>query len=259
VFVCLGHGQNAFLTTALLGGIFVALDRDRPWLAGLLLGLLTYKPQFGILFPLVLIVGGYWRVFWGAGLGLLVSAGIATAMFGVDIWPIFLENSRWTREFILEQGPTGWEKICSVFSAFRMHGASISLAYAAQWLSASVAAIINIWFWWKRRASIEVRASALTLGVLLSTPYFLDYDLVVLAVPIAMMARLGMRDGWRDWEKTLLVALWFLPLLTRVIGATLTIPMTPLLLWWAMALLVRRVREDAALLPASVPVRETGD
>jgi len=54
VFVNIGHGQNGFLTTALLGGALHLLDR-RPWLAGVLIGLLTYKPQFGVLIPIALL------------------------------------------------------------------------------------------------------------------------------------------------------------------------------------------------------------
>ena len=53
VLVNIGHGQNGFLTAALLGGALVMLDR-RPLLAGILFGLLAYKPQFGLMIPLVL-------------------------------------------------------------------------------------------------------------------------------------------------------------------------------------------------------------
>ena len=244
-FVCLGHGQNAFFTTALLAGVFACMERGRPWLAGLLLGLLTYKPQFGTLFPLVLVLGGHWRVFLGACAGLALSAGTTTLWFGVDIWPIFLENSRWTREYVLAEGPTGWEKICSVFSAARMWGASVALASGLQTISGLGAAVVNGWLWWRRdEVSLEVRASAVTVGVLLATPYFLDYDLVVLAVPIVMLARLGMARGFLPWEKTALVALWLLPLVTRVVAKATFIPPTPLLLWAFLALLVVRARRD---------------
>ena len=57
VFVNIGHGQNGFLTAALLGGALHLLDR-RPWLAGVLFGCLAYKPQFGVLIPFALLAGG---------------------------------------------------------------------------------------------------------------------------------------------------------------------------------------------------------
>jgi hypothetical protein len=44
-FVNVGHGQNGFLTAALLGGALHLIDR-RPWIAGVLIGCLAYQPQF---------------------------------------------------------------------------------------------------------------------------------------------------------------------------------------------------------------------
>src|SRR5215469_11665318 len=64
-------GQNGFLTAALLAGSLMFLPQ-RPIFGGILLGLLTYKPQFGILIPVALIAGGNWRA--------LCSATVATAI-----------------------------------------------------------------------------------------------------------------------------------------------------------------------------------
>ncbi len=81
IFVALGFpaalwnvtaGQNGFLTAALVGGTLGLLQR-RPALAGLCLGLLTYKPQFGLLFPLVLIVDRRWRT-------IVVASAVAGAL-----------------------------------------------------------------------------------------------------------------------------------------------------------------------------------
>lgn len=259
VFVCLGHGQNAFFTTALLGGVFLAMDRDRPWLAGLLLGFLTYKPQFGMLFPLVLLVGWHPRIIAGAVAGLAVTAGLSTAWFGPEIWSAFRESGEFTRAVVLEIGGTGWQKIGSVFSAFRMHGASLPVAYAAQWTSFGAAAAINAWMWWYNRGvSLELRASALTIGLLLSTPYYIDYDLVILAVPLVMIARLGLKDGFLPWEKSMLAALWVLPLVTRMIAGAARLPISPILLWVALLLILHRARLEVRGGVASGGSRATG-
>ena len=60
VFINLGHGQNGFLTAGLLGAALLSLPR-RPLLSGILFGLLAYKPQFGLLIPVALLVAGQWR------------------------------------------------------------------------------------------------------------------------------------------------------------------------------------------------------
>ena len=58
-------GQNGFLTAALIGGTLYLMP-VRPVLAGICLGLLSYKPQYGLLFPLVLIAASQWTVFFTA-------------------------------------------------------------------------------------------------------------------------------------------------------------------------------------------------
>ena len=74
VLINIGHGQNGFLTAALLGGALVVLER-RPIMAGFMLGLLVYKPQYGLLLPLVLAVSGRWKCF--ASAAVTVAAWIA--------------------------------------------------------------------------------------------------------------------------------------------------------------------------------------
>src|SRR5580704_10422596 len=91
VMVNVGFGQNGFLSTALLGGTTVWLDR-RPELAGICLGCLAYKPQLGIIVPLALAVARRWRAFAFASVTVLVLAAVATIVFGLGIWPPFLAD-----------------------------------------------------------------------------------------------------------------------------------------------------------------------
>ena len=146
VLINIGHGQNGFLTAALIGGALVMLDR-RPLLAGVLFGLLAYKPQFGLMIPLVLAVSGRWRCFAAAAATVALLALATTAAFGPHIWHVFLDSTRFTRLVALEQGNTGWYKIQSVFSWARMWGASIPLAYMLQGALAAAlaAALVAVW------------------------------------------------------------------------------------------------------------------
>src|SRR4029077_284984 len=56
----IGSGQNAFLTSALLIGGFILLP-SRPGAGGVLLGVLTYKPQLWLLAPVALVAAREWR------------------------------------------------------------------------------------------------------------------------------------------------------------------------------------------------------
>jgi len=83
--LCVISGQSSFLTTAALLAIFAWLDK-RPAVAGILIGLLTVKPQLGILFPFMLLASGRWRVFlWAAGTTVALIAA-STALGGLEGW-----------------------------------------------------------------------------------------------------------------------------------------------------------------------------
>ena len=127
-----GFGQNGFLSTALLGGAAVWLDRRRA-LAGLCLGCLSYKPQLGIVVPLALAVAGRWRCFAAAAATVFVLAVVATVAFGVDIWSAFLADMWDARHNWMEAyNPLYLRFWITVFGFVRLHDGPLPLAYGAQ-------------------------------------------------------------------------------------------------------------------------------
>ena len=223
VFVNLGHGQNGFISAALLGGALLLLDR-RPALAGVLIGLLAYKPQFGVVIPLVLLVTARWTVVVAAMGTVLVTCGATLAIFGTKVWAAFAASTTLTRHVILEAGGIGWEKIQSIFSAIRMWGGSIDTAYTVQGALALGVAVGLIWLW-RSETAFDLKASALAVAALIVTPYVLDYDLMMLAVAIVFYIRHGIERGFRDFELSLLSIVWVTPFLSRLLAATTGIPL----------------------------------
>jgi hypothetical protein len=251
VFVNIGHGQNGFLTTALLGGALQLLDR-RPWLAGVLIGLLAYKPQFGVLIPVALVAGGYWRTIAGAALTVAGLIVLSTLMLGTDIWHAFSDSTTFTQTVVLEAGGTGWEKIQSIFSAVRMWGGSVPLAYATQIALAVTLAATLAWLW-RSDAAFELKAAALAVGSLLATPYVLDYDLVVLALAIAYVARLGLADGFRHFEISILAAAWIVPLFSRGVAQVTAVPLGLSVMLLLYVFIVRHAMEGRSRRAAGTP------
>src|ERR1700761_6297496 len=96
VLINVGHGQNGFLTAALMGGALLLLDR-RPIVAGLLFGLLVYKPQYGLLIPLALGVSGRWKCFAAAAATVALLTLVTTLTFGASVWQAFLDSTHFTR------------------------------------------------------------------------------------------------------------------------------------------------------------------
>jgi len=242
VVVNIGHGQNGFLTAALLGGALHWLNR-KPWLAGILIGCLAYKPQFGVLIPIALLAGGRWSTIAAAMATVAALVAISFVTLGAGVWHAFADSMTFTQTVVLEQGGTGWEKIQSVFSAVRMWGAGVHFAYSVQLALALILAASLAWLW-QSDAAFELKASALASGSLLATPYVLDYDLVVLAVAIAFFARHGIDRGFRSFEISVLAAAWIVPLLARGIAGVTGIPLGLLVLLAIYIFTLRRAVLD---------------
>ena len=237
VFVNVTHGHNGFITAALLGGALLVLDR-RPLLAGALLGCLAYKPQFGLLVPLVLAVTGRWRAISAAATTVLAITGLTWAALGADVFVAFWRSLPMAQRVILEGAP-GFYKIQSVYAALRQLGVPGTLANAVQMATTlGVAAVLVVL--WRSTAAFELKAAALLIGCVLATPYALDYDLVVLAPVIAFLAAHGLRRGFAPCEVTLLVVFWVLPLIARPMAELTAVSLTPLVLLLALGLVLHR-------------------
>ncbi len=194
VFINVGHGQNGFLTAALFGGALALLDR-RPLVAGMLIGLMIYKPQFGLMIPLVLLATGRWRVIVATAATIAALLLVTSVAFGPDVWTAFFTSMTFTRTALLEQGDVGFFKMQSVFAWVRLWGGGVVLAYIIQGaVTLSVAGAL-VWFW-RSKARYPLKAAALLIGTLLATPFCLDYDLMLLAPAIAFLALDGLRDGF---------------------------------------------------------------
>jgi hypothetical protein len=234
VFINHGHGHNGFLTAVLFAGALLQLNH-RPVTAGILFGLLAYKPQFGMLMPLVLIASRRWRSVFAAA-ATVAALALALAL-GPEVWRAFLASITFTREVVLERGDTGWYKIQSVFSWARMWGGGVDLAYAMQGIVTLAAALA--WLW-RSGAPFAWKAAALLIGTILATPYSLDYDLMLLAPAIAFLAANGIKRGFSPWQQTLLAALWIVPLLTRSVAQATLIPLAVPVMIIGLVFLLRR-------------------
>jgi hypothetical protein len=245
VFVNLTHGQNGFLTAGLFAAALLCLE-PRPWLAGLLFALLAYKPQFAVVIPVALVAGRHWRTLFAGGAGLAGLTALSLASFGVQPWIAFQQSLGFTRSVVLEEGNTGWEKIQSVFSAARMLGGSVPEAYALQGVVGALVLGAIAWLW-HSRADTRLKYAALCAAALLTTPYCLDYDMVLLGPAVAFMVAHGLESGFAPLEKTLLATAWLVPLLARIVAKLSYVPIgSMIMLLLFAAILMRAINQQLA-------------
>jgi hypothetical protein len=240
VFVNLGHGQNGFLSAALIGAGLVTLDR-RPLLAGVFFGLLTYKPQLGLMIPLVLLATGRWRTIAAATATVAALSLSVTAVLGLDVWRAFLASTGITRTVLLEAGGPGWEKIQTVFAWIRMWGGSAGVAYLMQGAATVAVATALVWLW-RSPAPFAWKAAALAIATVVGTPFSLDYDMTMLAVAVAFLAVDGLDQGFAPWQKTTIAALWLAPLVARPIASAIHLPVGVIAMLAAFAFVIWRCR-----------------
>jgi hypothetical protein len=240
-------GQNGFITTALLGAGLYFLDAS-PIAAGVFFGLLSYKPHFFILIPIVLAASRSRKALFSTLASASICAGLSLAAFGLDSWRAFFNGLPAARAAILENTSDRWLGIMhTAFSAVRMFGGSLQAAYAVQAIVAVLSVLFLIYIW-SRRPSLAVRASSLCGVLLLASPYSFGYDQVLLAIPIALLAKEGAETGFLNFEKLFLFALWLLPAFAKDTGEYYALPLTPPML---AALLYfcwkRQIRETPSL------------
>jgi len=191
-------GQNGFLTAALIGGTLYLMP-VRPILAGICLGLLSYKPQYGLLFPLVLIAASQWTVFFTAAVVAVAMAFASWLAFGTESWQAFFHWMPMFSQAFLSEGKAPWWKLQSLFALVRYFGGTEQVAWMFHWVMTASVAVVLVMMW-RSRISYSLKAAALAAGTLLTTPYLFMYDMMVLAIPVAFLVRIELRSGFRSYE-----------------------------------------------------------
>jgi len=201
--VLLGH--NGFLTAGLIG-LALALMERRPWLSGIFLGLLTYKPQFDILFPFALLASRNWRVILSATATSLIFGLAAALAFGYQVWPSFIA-ALIDRASSLSESSALNLPLVSVFGFLRLFGISAHVAWSAQ-LAVTVVVVATVSALWARPIPHALKAAAIGIGSLLAAPHVISYDLCILSIAIAFVVKDALSRGFLPGERVIMLMCW---------------------------------------------------
>lgn len=172
-------GQLSVLLAAAFIVIFRTLD-SRPWIAGLLIALMTVKPQIGFIFPIFLLATGRYKVFGFASLFSVIFIGSSIAIYGVSVWETFLQTRIGEQmELLLHIHPMtrGWMPSVAVNAGIAGFGPqAMGLIHITTALAA-----IGFMIWGVRQTRDKFLQYALFLAVsFVATPYLMIYDTVIL-------------------------------------------------------------------------------
>jgi alpha-1,2-mannosyltransferase len=248
IAVCVFFGQNGFYTAALLIGGLLSLDR-RPVLAGVLFGILTIKPQLGLLLPVILLLERRWVTIASAIVTVAALVAATSMLFGWHIWIEFWQKVV-PQQLWLTETSKGllFAMVGTPFYAARMLHLPLGVAWTIQYIGAALAFAAVVWTFWKRRDRALSLALLIT-ATFLVTPYILNYDMVVLGFAVALLRD---RPDNTAADHRLLIAVWSLPV-TMMFAALIWIPLAPIVLIAFAWRLLRRLAQSDGLGVIRVP------
>ncbi|MEW6769496.1 MAG: glycosyltransferase family 87 protein [Pseudomonadota bacterium] len=207
-------GQLAFLIAALLVS-GVRLLPHRPVAAGLVLGLLTFKPQFALLLPIALIAQSQWRALAAAAISALSLALASALVFGIDIWLWWIPAAA---DHLTGSDPkwiaTGRIWGHSVFACVALLTDSLKAASAMQ-AAATIAGVASVAAAFRLDLRTDERLAILLAATILAAPHSGPYDAVLLAAAAALWLASRADARWRDWLMAL--GIWLVPVMSPAV------------------------------------------
>ncbi|MGD0768962.1 MAG: glycosyltransferase family 87 protein [Tepidisphaeraceae bacterium] len=266
------HGQNTFFSLMLLTTTVWLWRGNRSLLAGMVCGLLFYKPQLGAVIAAVLCLGQGRRAILGVCL-----TGTALVLVNVLTMPGTLHefvyhvplNLRW----IQDENPYRWERHVTFKAFWRLvfQGDNVgptTTATRVLWgfseiaMLAALGAMVVKTMRSENSPSERDRLISATIAAMpLLMPFYFDYDLLLMSVGIVVYAADRQRGAAakeaQNWEDRWLVRVWSVVFLALIFWKTRMNPVVPLLAA-AAGMLIRRglrtpAKSSAAELPRSLP------
>lgn len=176
-------GQNAALSALIIAVAAGLLRRGRPLWAGVVLGLLVYKPQLAIGIGLWWLLDERYRPAGLAALGTAGSIAGISWLIHPDAWTAYgttaFEVAAVPTQILQVSLPGFFELALPGWDAARIAGLVVAVVVVAAFV------------WWIRRAprSFETALAVAVMVTLLCAPYLIVYDYLIGLAPLALLLR----------------------------------------------------------------------
>ncbi len=199
LYFTMSFGQASLIGLACTTALWLALRRDRMFLAGLAIGALAYKPQFGLVAAFVFVLAGEWRVVAGAVVAIGVQAAVSLAWWDASIFKAYAGVLTTLPSVVDAMEPH--KELMHSLRSFFLHlgvpqGASLAVSAAAS-LAAAAAALAC----WRARGDVALRYVVLLIATLLVNPHLFVYDLLLLSPALLVVWDWANRRGDRTVER----------------------------------------------------------
>ncbi|NTU77735.1 MAG: hypothetical protein HGA90_08005 [Alphaproteobacteria bacterium] len=113
----------------------------------------------------------------------------------------------------------------------------------------TVSVILAVRWVWKHTSRLPLKGAMLVLGIPLSIPYFLQYDLAILAVPLVLLVYDFFEHGCSKTELVLTALLWMLPMINWPTVIFTSVQLSPVVLIAVSVMILLRVKRQDKTLP----------
>lgn len=231
------HAQAGLITGALL--VFAAnWIGKRPGASGAAIGALIVKPHLALLMPFWLAAGKRWTAFAAAAFSAFILLLASWAVFGTATMLAYAESWQASGALMVEDNADFFLRMSTLYSQVRIFSGG-ELAAAAGFALAVLMIVVAVLSWRRFNGDATASAAAVLAASALTSPYLFNYDLPFLIFPTLWLVQRGLDEGFRPYEKLILVGLYLAPFATRALAFPLGVNLMPLaaaaLLWlvWA--------------------------
>ncbi|MGC2413868.1 MAG: glycosyltransferase family 87 protein [Stellaceae bacterium] len=249
--IAIVSGQSGFLAAALLvGGLRLAASY--PAAGGVLFGLLTYKPQLGLLVPVAIVAARLWRTLIAAGVTAILLVAVTSLLFGGAIWPSWVALlPAFSRQFTAESSQV-IHLMPTILVALVRLGATPATAQLAQWVGTAGAAAI-VWMLF-RAGPPQLAGAGLLVAAVLATPYAFVYDMPGITTAVIWLVAERQRAGDALGTGEVLVTILAMLCPITLVAGTSRFPFATLVLILLLGAIVRRWRRLLTQTASSQPL-----
>jgi hypothetical protein len=227
----LGFAQTAAIGLACVTCGFLALRAERPFLAGLAVGALAYKPQLGLAAAFVLLVAREWRIVAGAATAVVGQFAVGCLYWGPGILRQYIGALRRLPDVLPTMEPLKFD-MHSWRSFFELLGLPPSIALGAYAIAAAGTLAVALCAWWTR-GPLGPRYAVLLVATVLVNPHMWVYDFIMLTPAFLLLwdwaLGLGDRRVGDVFPRLLPATLRRQPLVSALVGLLYFCYFSPLL------------------------------
>jgi alpha-1,2-mannosyltransferase len=185
------HGQTTAIPFAAFALAWLAIRRQRSFAAGLALGLIAVKPQFGLVLALVVVLCREWSLMGGVLASVAIQVGTVTAVMGFDVWAAYVEALRQLPAVAAQLEPKAYllhsvRAVTNLLPGALGETIFAAVAFTVAWQASRV---------WRSTAPLTVRFAVLVFAATFANPHLTVYDATVLALPLLWLAPWVSRDA----------------------------------------------------------------